>query len=416
MPGHKGKDNGFLESYDITEINGADVLYNPNGIILQSENNATSLFNSLHTFYSTEGSTLCIKAMLYLATQGIENPTIIANRNVHVAFINACALLNIKVVWLYGKSDNFYTLQTDLQELEIAILNNKNVCGVYITSPDYLGGIAPISQISKICKNHNIALLVDNAHASYSAFLKDNFHPNFLGADMVCDSSHKTLTSLTGGAYLHINNPLFLDNARKALSLFASTSPSYLILQSLDYTNLFIEKNKDKFDILVDSINNLKIDLINKGYLVQSGEPLKLTINYTEYGYTQQEFYNYLQNYKIEPEMISGGYCVFMLSVLNSKKDLKVLKKALTLLPKKQAIKVKPINFYTPTKVLSIRQATLKNSREIEIDKAEGSICAKSVITCPPALPIVICGELITKQVITLLKQFNIEKIFVIKN
>ena len=78
MPGHKGKDTGFLESYDITEINGADVLYNPNGIILQSENNATSLFNSLHTFYSTEGSTLCIKAMLYLATQGIENPTIIA--------------------------------------------------------------------------------------------------------------------------------------------------------------------------------------------------------------------------------------------------------------------------------------------------------------------------------------------------
>lgn len=417
MPGHKGK--GFLAKYDITEINGADVLYSPNGIILQSEENATKLFNTKHTFYSCEGSTLCIKAMLHLVTKGVKNPVIVATRNSHIAFLNACVLLGIKVVWLYGKRNSLCSLQIDLEELESALMSNKNICGVFVTSPDYLGYIAPIKKIAEICHNQHISLLVDNAHASYSAFLQDNFHPIKLGADLVCDSAHKSLPTLTGGAYLHISNSCpsqYLDNARNAFKLFASTSPSYLILQSLDYTNLYLDKFKYKYDLLADKITKLKLELFNFGYKIHSGEPLKIVIDISYYGYTKQEFYNFLFKNKIEPEMIENNYCVFMFTPKNSNKDLKRLKKALLSLPKKESI-IKPNLTFTPTiEAMPIREACLKNSREILIENAENSICAESIISCPPAIPIVVCGEIVTKEIIELLNYYNITKIRVIKN
>lgn len=417
MPGHKGK--GFLGKFDITEINGADVLYSPSGIILQSENNATSLFNTAHTFYSCEGSTLCIKAMLHLVTKGVKDPVIIATRNSHIAFLNACVLLGIKVVWLYGQRDTLCSIKFDLQELETALLTNPNACGVYLTSPDYLGYISPIKEISKICKNKHISLLVDNAHASYSAFLKDNFHPISLGADLVCDSAHKTLPTLTGGAYLHVSKSCptnLLDNARNALKLFASTSPSYLILQSLDYTNLYLKNNLNKFDILADKITKLKLELFNNGYNIISGEPFKIVINISDYGYTKTEFYTHLQKFKIEPEMIENDYSVFMFSTNNTNKDLKTLKKALLTLPKKTKIEKQRLNFVKTKQVLSIRTACLKDSREILVDNAEGSICSQSIVTCPPAIPIIISGELVTKEIIELLKYYEVKTIQVIKN
>ena len=98
MPGHKGV--GEIEKYDITEIAGADVLYSASGIIDESENNATELFGTAHSYYSTEGSTLAIKAMLFLATQG-RSKTILTARNVHKAFIYGCALLDLNIEWLY---------------------------------------------------------------------------------------------------------------------------------------------------------------------------------------------------------------------------------------------------------------------------------------------------------------------------
>jgi len=417
MPGHKGK--GFLgEKFDVTEIPGADVLYSANSIIAESELIATKLFSSAHTFYSCEGSSLCIKAMLYLVVKGIKNPTIIASRNVHVSFVNTCSLLGINVVWLYGKRENLCSLEFDLDELKTALELNPLACGVYVTSPDYLGKIAPVKQIAEICHNQRIPLLVDNAHASYSAFLNENFHPIKLGADLVCDSAHKTLPTLTGGAYLHVgeNATCFLEDTRSALSLFASTSPSYLIMQSLDYTNKFLSENPLVFEELSDKINQLKFELQRYGYKILSGEPLKLVIDISNFGYLKDEFYSILSNYKIMPEMIDNDYCVFMISPLNSKRDLKILKKTLFSIPKKSPLQKKELPFCSATKAIGIKEATFKNSRLIPTENALGSICAQNVISCPPAVPIVVCGEVITKEVITLLLYYDYKEIRVIKN
>ena len=114
------------------------------------------------------------------------------------------------------------------------------ISAVYITSPDYLGGMSDIKSLSETAREYGVPLIVDNAHGAYLRFLKDSLHPIDLGADMCCDSAHKTLPVLTGGAYLHIseNAPETYKNlGKKAMELFGSTSPSYLILQSLDKAN-----------------------------------------------------------------------------------------------------------------------------------------------------------------------------------
>ena len=249
MPGHKGK--GFLgtEHLDITEIDGADVLYNAKGIIKESQENASKLFGSEKTLYSAEGSSLSIRAMLYLALlyakQSGRKPAIAAFRNVHKAFISASALLDIETQWIYPENQSgIISCGISPQNVDVLLTGiEEKPAALYVTSPDYLGNVQDIAGLSEVCKKHGILLLVDNAHGAYLKFLPQDIHPITLGADICCDSAHKTLPVLTGGAYLHIseNAPdILYAEAERAMSLFASTSPSYLILQSLDIANKYM--------------------------------------------------------------------------------------------------------------------------------------------------------------------------------
>ena len=209
MPGHKGNPVIGCEMFDITEINGADVLGNADGIIAESEANAASLFNTAKTFYSTEGSTLCIKAMLALIKKNsIKSvPKILAARNAHKAFVYACALLGLEPEWIFPKEfTHLCACELSCNELDDILKNADSLPdAVYITSPDYLGNVMDVKGLSDICHKYGIPLLVDNAHGAYLAFLNESLHPIALGADMCCDSAHKTLPVLTGGAYLHLS-------------------------------------------------------------------------------------------------------------------------------------------------------------------------------------------------------------------
>ena len=157
MPGHKGKAILGCESLDITEIDGADVLYSASGVIDESENNASALFGTKHSFYSTEGSSLCIKAMLALIkkrTPRGKRTTVLAARNVHKAFIYACALLDIDTEWLYPKEfSHLCECNIAPAELERALATADRLPdAVYLTSPDYLGNIADVKGLSEVCK------------------------------------------------------------------------------------------------------------------------------------------------------------------------------------------------------------------------------------------------------------------------
>lgn len=422
MPGHKGKSFLGLEKYDITEIDGADVLYNATGIIKESEENASSLFGTRGTYYSTEGSTLCIKAMLSLVCKGKkERPLILAGRNVHKAFVYAGALLDFDVKWMYAqKSTHLCSCLLTAQEVEYHILESaKKPDAVYITSPDYLGNLADVKDIADVCDKYGIPLLVDNAHGAYLGFLEESLHPIHLGATMCCDSAHKTLPVLTGGAYLHISEKgkAYIPHAEDCLSLHASTSPSYLIMQSLDLCNAYLyDGYRERLETTVKRLDGLKTELFSLGFEVTGAEPLKLTLSPLSYGYTGNELADYLFSKGISCEFADRDFVVLMFTPENSEDDLKKVYYALSALPKKEGVTLPPLPTLTEAETrLTLRQAFFVGDEWIATSCAEGRICASPTVSCPPAVPVTVSGEVITREAVEIFKAYNIDKIRVVK-
>lgn len=422
MPGHKGTSFLGCEKYDITEIDGADVLYNAQGIIKESEQNASSLFGTEATFYSTEGSTLCIKAMLSLVCKGkTQKPLILAARNVHKAFIYAAVLLDFNIEWMYpDKDDHLCSCVLTAQEVETYIKGcNRIPDAVYVTSPDYLGKMWDIKAISELCDSYNIPLLVDNAHGAYLAFTQKSMHPIALGAAMCCDSAHKTLPVLTGGAYLHISKKgkSFIPLAQECLSLHASTSPSYLIMQSLDLCNAYLNDDyKKKLTDTSGKVAALKERLLSLGFDVKECEPLKLTLLPLSAGYTGNELGEYLLRSGIVCEFCDREYTVMMFTPENSDSDFEKILTALSLLTKKESKVTDSLPFVPRAeKKLTPRQAFFAECEYISTDKAEGRICAMPTVSCPPAVPVTVSGELITKQAVEVFKAYGINEISVVK-
>ena len=324
MPGHKGRGPLGVEGLDLTEIKGADSLYEADGIIAQSEENAARLFGSRRTFYSTEGSSQCIRAMLALA---LENrpagtaPIVLAARNVHKAFLYAAALLDLEVAWLWpeGGSRSVCSCPITAAGLEKALTDMETLpMAVYITSPDYLGGTADIAALAAVVHRHGCLLLVDSAHGAYLHFLEKPCHPMDLGADLCCDSAHKTLPVLTGGAYLHISKTApegIEEGGKEALALFGSTSPSYLTLASLDACNAWLAgEGPTHIREAVQGVERLKKTLAAQGWKLWGEEPMKLTIRTSDSGWTGTELADLLRVGGVECEYADPDHVVLMVS------------------------------------------------------------------------------------------------------
>ena len=421
MPGHKGVSFLGCEAFDITEINGADELYAPDGIIRKSEENATRLFGTAKTVYSAGGSSQSINAMLYLAYQKADKstrPFVLAGRNAHKSFIYALAKLDADVEWIYPENtDSICSCIVNGEMVENTLKTfDRKPFAVYITSPDYLGGMSDIESVARVCKSYDIPLLVDNAHGSYLKFYKRDLHPITLGADMCCDSAHKTLPVLTGGGYLHIaknDKYNFSQNVANAMAIFGSTSPSYLILQSLDLCNRYIdEKIREDVELCADKIAELKYLINSKGFGILSAEPLKLTVDFRGFDI---DFKCYLRDCGIEFEYADDDFVVFMFSPQNSHEDFEKLKKAfenINVCTKKDASSIENPK---AERILTIRESIFCDSEEIDVQNALGRVCASPTVSCPPAIPIAVSGEKITNEHIELFQKYNIDKILVVK-
>lgn len=422
MPGHKGRGPLGVESLDITEIPGADALYSADGIIEESENYASCLFGTAHTFYSTEGASLVIKAMLALAVEGKRKPKVLAARGAHKAFVYAAALIDADVAWIFPENaEHICDTRVSPRAVALALDSNPDAVAVYLTSPDYLGNISDVKGISLECKKRGVKLLVDNAHGAYLNFLPESCHPIALGADMCCDSAHKTLPVLTGGAYLHVSKSApseYVNSARYVLSVFASTSPSYLILSSLDLCNKALNgEYSAALSKTVSQVTSLKSELSRAGFSVADTEPLKIVINTSEYGYTGDEVMEYLRGENIEIEYFDSEYVVLMPSPSNTDEDFSRLSASLKKLPKLEPIKVENIRISTSPEVkMSIRDAIFASHEQILCTDAKGRICASPLVSCPPAVPIVVSGEVICEEHIPIFLKYNVEKIEVVKN
>ena len=420
MPGHKGAGILGFEGMDLTEIYGADELFAAEGIIKESEQNASSLFGC-PTYYSTQGSTLCIQTMCTILCQDAKSkgkkPKILAGRNAHRSFIHAAALLDFEIEWLYGKSD-YLSCKIHAEDLEKAIIESHPTA-VYLTNPDYLGNLLDIKALASVCKKYNVLLAIDNAHGAYLRFLKDSLHPIDLGADLCCDSAHKTLPVLTGGAYLHLSeslNQVWKNDVKHFMEYFSSTSPSYLIMASLDATNEVLDTTfRNSLFECIQRVDGLKNTLVQHGYTILSGEPMKITISTKEFGYTGNEIANLLMECDIYPEFYDSDYIVLMPSPYNTKDDLKRLETCLCGIERKPILINKPPKLEQSKKAMNVRQALFSSSITLDVSKSLGQVCSSVTVSCPPAILPVIPGEVISESSIEVMKYYGIETIRVVK-
>lgn len=447
MPGHKGQSLLGFEPWDITEIKGADELYGADGIIAQSEANATRLFGTVHTYYSTEGSSQCIRAMLCLALQAApaagQRPVLLAARNAHKALLYAAALLDFDIQWLWPAPQDAGSLcscPVSAAKLTGALQGlaqqGKRPFGVYITSPDYLGGVQDIAALTEVCKDFDVPLLVDNAHGAYLRFLpQGGQHPIALGAAMCCDSGHKTLPVVTGGAYLHLgkNAPVQDEAAvRNALALFGSTSPSYLILQSLDKCNQILSEGYPlrllqccgHLTRLRRELNEAAAAKHCPGPLALESEPLKVTLDAAVLGLSGTELAEKLRAAKIECEYADPRYLVLMFTPDNPPQDFERLSAAVLRIAEELA---GPVTLPEETagefaalerglhRRCTIRQAVFAPQEQLPAEQAVGRICAMPTVSCPPAIPIVVSGEQITPAAAAWMKRYHVEEVSVIR-
>jgi arginine/lysine/ornithine decarboxylase len=416
MPRHKGV--GFLgmERLDLTEIQGADSLYEAEGIIARSEENAAALFGC-PTYYATEGSSQCIRAMLYLALLhgkrlGLK-PLIAAFRNAHKTFLSGAALLDLDVAWLYPEGGSYLSCNVTPAALD-AFLAQKQPAAVYLTSPDYLGNVAPVREIAAVCHRHGALLLVDNAHGAYLRFLEPSRHPMDLGADLCCDSAHKTLPVLTGGAYLHTGLDFSKAQVKNALALFGSTSPSYLILQSLDGANAYLSSYVNHLKAFLPATAALKTRLERYGYTLYGTEPLKITIKAKPYGYLGTELADSLRKMGIECEFSDPDFLVLMVTPETGCHGLQQLEQALISVPPKPPIPHHAPKLRQGRRVLSIREAMLSPWEEVPVGQSMGRILAAASVGCPPAVPILVCGERIDEHAQQCFDYYGIERCCVV--
>lgn len=418
MPGHKGRGTLGCEARDITEIAGADELYAASGIIAESEMNAAALFGAGASFYATEGSSQCVRAMLYLAmvnrADPAARPVALAARNAHKSLLYAAALCDFDVEWLFPEGEGSLcacTVTPAALEARLDAMENKPFCA-FVTAPDYLGGMQDVRGLSTVCHRHGVPLIVDNAHGAYLRFLPKSLHPMDLGADMCCDSAHKTLPVLTGGAYLHVSraaDPRFSEEAKAALALFGSTSPSWLVLQSLDLCNARLAGDLPAgIARTVEQVGALKRRLSEKGFEVLNGEPMKLTLRGDGIALAED-----LRRGGVECEYADKAHAVLMFAPDNPDSDFDRIDAALRV-PRPFCGTPAPA-LPRPVRAVCVRQAVFAPWEDVRAEDAVGRVCAAPTASCPPAVPVAVSGETVTAEVVKALRYYGIEVIRVCK-
>ncbi len=415
MPGHKGRGLEWLSAQmDITEVAGADSLYQASEAILRCEQGYAAHYGSRGSFLSAGGATLCIQAMLALVAK--PGSRVVAPRMNHASAVRAMGLLGLEPAWVWPQADaSGLPLPATPEQIAKVLDATPQACAVYITSPDYFGRITHIAPIVALCRSRGLPLLVDNAHGAHLQFF--GCHPLQQGADMTADSLHKSLPVLTGGAVLHLARQEYLPFARQAMALFGSTSPSYLILASADAALARLQGELGpRMRQLAEQLAELKTLAERQGLPALDTEPLRLCLCYGRAGWSDQAFNAYLRQSGLEPEYAHGGICVLMASPFNTPQDLARLRNMLQgFTPTQQALPpLPPMPGTAPARRLPLREALLAPRRQLPVAQAAGYTCAQVVATCPPGIPLLLPGEVVSPGTAALLQAYGITAIDVI--
>lgn len=421
-PGHKSAPDVLpvdLYSLDYTELPDTDSLFEAQGPILEAERRAARLFGVKRTIFSAGGGcTMCIQAMLRQAMP--QGGKVVMGRVVHRCAVNTMALLGLTPVWVMPRQDAGEGLpgRVNPQDVEAALTANPDAGAVYLTSPDYYGVLSDIQGIARVCERRQVPLLVDNAHGAHLWYVGGGLHPIQKGAAMTACSAHKTLPVLTGGAWLNINQKRYVPGVKEAMALFGSTSPSYPAMVSMDLCLDWLEKEGPAaFAQLERRVAGVKALAASLGIRQPEGEvdPVRISLNMASVGMSGQEGADYLRQKGIEPEMADGGYVVLIATPMNGEEDFLRLEQALRALPQKAPVRIPPVLLPPPVGAVCPREAVLAPGTRVSVARSVGCVAAEAACPCPPGVPVVMPGEIITQRAADFLSSYGIFDIKVIK-
>ena len=439
MPGNKCgkvflKDNigkefvdtmGYL---DITEVDPLDNLHAPEGIILEAQQLLAKTYGVKKAYFMVNGSTGGNLCSIFAAFN--EGDEVLVERNCHKSIYNGLILRKLKVKYiepLINEKLGIF-LPPDKKNIYDAIEQCENLKGIILTYPSYFGITYDIEEVLLDLKKRGLKIVVDSAHGAH--FIANNKLPKAIYGipDYVVLSSHKTLPALTQGSYLLSNTD---DNdVEFYLNTFMTTSPSYLIMSSLDYARYYLDEygydeyerliNKaEKYRSIINSLN--KVHIISKEDLAEDYDIDKSRYIVTvSKEYSGHKLLEYLREQGIQCEMSFASGVVLLLSPINDDDDFKKLLKSFENLQLKDIRQDNYSKYYSfiPKKVLEPYEVFKKECKYIKINEADKNIACEAIIPYPPGIPLLCPGEVITKEAIDIIDDYisNNRSVIGIKN
>lgn len=396
MPGHKRNDKfGILGSeIDITEIDGFDNLHSPSGVIKSTEDKLKSIYKSERSFISVNGSSGGILASIFAVCN--EGDTAIVARNCHKSVYNACMLLKLKIIFVepqYDLTNGYYT-KLEQDTVNNAINRHPYVKAVIITSPTYEGFVSDIK-----C---DIPLIIDAAHGAHFGM---PYFPKYPSGDIVISSLHKTLPSLTQTAVVNVYNTQYINKVKRYMDIFHTTSPSYLLMNSIDICCDYVLNCRNEFGKFYEKLCDLRLVETDNLKIQYNDDISKIVLSCASTNITGSELAKIFRSkYKIEPEAVSQNYILLMATIGDTDEGLALLKRAVfeidTQLEYSPANPIRKPPVEKDKIVLSIDE----NAELCDIDKSVGRVSNEFVYAYPPDIPIISPNETITSEVIEYIK------------
>jgi arginine/lysine/ornithine decarboxylase len=434
MPGHKRNTNllkmGNPYEIDITEIEGFDNLHQAEGILKQLALRLSALYGARRSFPLINGSTAGILAGICAAVN--RGDSVLLARNCHKSVYHAATLMGLTPEYCYPPLLRNFSVNGGISadEIEEVLIRNQKIRLVVITSPTYEGIVSDIGAIASAVHRHGALLFVDEAHGAHFGF-----HESFpasavgLGADLVVQSLHKTLPAFTQTAVLHSNVAALDSNIEKYLSIFQSSSPSYVLMAGIDRCISMLEDNREELfknydNLLKDFRNSIKdlkhLKLLDREALKDDKifdlDPSKITISVRDTELSGHQLFEILrEKYHIVLEMEAPDYVLGMTGIGDTGEGLNRLSEALleiddTLTPSGKKEK-RQERIFKPERVMILQKALEQKTEQVKLTNSSNRITAAFISPFPPGSPLLAPGERITGQILREIQWLQQEEI-----
>ncbi|MEN0063823.1 MAG: aminotransferase class I/II-fold pyridoxal phosphate-dependent enzyme [Myxococcota bacterium] len=426
MPGHRGRDDGAIRellppeilALDLPSMEATDSPFAPAGCILEAQRLAADAFGAFATEMLVHGSTIGVQASMMTALSPGEG--LLLNRAAHMSVFSALVLANVRPRFMPTTCDEVVgPLPTTAAQVEAGLIEHPDVRAVLVTSPTYHGLTADIRAIAEVVHRHGRWLIVDEAHGAHLSFLPDH-HPRSaldLGADLVVQSAHKTLTALNGGAYVHVGHeaaPL-APVLRQRLNLLRTTSPSYLVLASLDLARRDVAlRGAARFAQAASRAERLRrrmaaipgLQVLHRDRTPEGCglDPLKLIVDVAGTGMSGFDLEQAIEHHaRVLGEFATTRTLAFALGPSDDEAAYDALVEGISRLAPATHVPVSPPRrdcFESPPMVTDPCAAVYAPKENVARQRAEGRISGERITAYPPGIPLLLPGERITASAI----------------